>query len=86
MELSKTCSLIDISTKPRNQFTRNALKEVVAWKGKLGTIGFIRVPTTLMDMKGFQGHKSQALIKVHTADGKIEMKPIGQKKEKPGAD
>ena len=63
MEFSKSASLIDISSKPRNNFTLEALKKVVEHKGKVGTMAFFKTPTTMMDFKHLKAAKSIDVIK-----------------------
>lgn len=63
MEFSKSASLIDISTKPRNTFTMEALKKVVEHKGKVGTMAFFKTPTTMIDFKHLKIAKSIDVIK-----------------------
>jgi len=55
-----------------------ALRQGIAHKGRLGTMTFIKVPTTLVDLKEFQGAWSTAMIKVKKDDGTIEKKKLEQ--------
>lgn len=55
-----------------------ALKQVVAHKGRLGTMTFIKVPTTLVDLKEFSGARSTAMIKIKKDDGTVEKKKVAE--------
>ncbi len=81
MDFQKSTSMIDMSSKPRNNFTMSALRKIVEHKGKNGTMAFIKMPSTLGAMPS-TGPKSQANLRIITyEDHKQSMSKIEPIKE-----